>query len=76
VYDTANSGVAALKTLAGELNGGQVKKLVILGGNPAFTAPYDLHLGDAIKNVETSIFVGAEPNETWQVVKWALPEAN
>jgi MoCo/4Fe-4S cofactor protein with predicted Tat translocation signal len=76
VFDTANSGVAALKTLAGELNGGQVKKLVILGGNPAFTAPYDLHLGDAIKNVETSIFVGAEPNETWQVVKWALPEAN
>jgi molybdopterin-containing oxidoreductase family iron-sulfur binding subunit len=76
VYDTENSGVAALKTLAGELNGGQAKKLVILGGNPAFTAPYDLHFADAIKKADTSIFVGADPNETWQLVKWAVPEAH
>jgi MoCo/4Fe-4S cofactor protein with predicted Tat translocation signal len=76
VYDTENSGLAALKALAGELNSGQVKKLVILGGNPAFTAPYDLHLADAIKKVEASIHVGPEPNETWQVAKWAVPEAH
>ncbi len=76
VYDTDNSGVAALKTLVGEMNAGHVKQLVILGGNPAFTSPYDLHLGDAIKKVENSIFLGAEPNETWQLVKWAVPEAH
>jgi MoCo/4Fe-4S cofactor protein with predicted Tat translocation signal len=76
VYDTENSGLAPLKALAGELNSGQVKKLVILGGNPAFTAPYDLHLADAIKKVEASIHVGPEPNETWQVAKWAVPEAH
>ena len=67
VYETANTGVAALRSLVGEINGGQVKQLVILGGNPAFTSPYDLHVGDAIKKVDTSIFVGADPNETWPV---------
>ena len=76
VYETANTGVAALRSLVGEINGGQVKQLVILGGNPAFTSPYDLHVGDAIKKVDTSIFVGADPNETWQLAKWSLPEAH
>lgn len=76
VYETQNSGVAALKTLVDEINSGQIKQLVILGGNPAFTAPYDLHAGDAIKKVDASIFVGADPNETWQLVRWALPEAH
>ncbi len=76
VYDTENSGLNALKTLAADLNGGQVKQLVILGGNPVFTAPYDLHLGDAIKKAPVSVFVGAELNETWQLAKWAVPEAH
>lgn len=76
VYETENSGVNALKQLAGEIHGGQVKQLVVLGGNPAYTAPYDLHFGDAIKKVPVSIFVGPDPNETWQVVKWAVPEAH
>jgi molybdopterin-containing oxidoreductase family iron-sulfur binding subunit len=76
VYETENSGVTALKQLAGEIDGGQVKQLVVLGGNPAYTAPYDLHFGDAIKKVPVSIFVGPDPNETWQVVKWAVPEAH
>jgi len=76
VHDIENTGVQALKALVSEMNAGQVKQLVILGGNPAFTSPYDLHLADAIKKVETSIFVGAEPNETWQLVKWAVPEAH
>lgn len=76
VYETENSGVNALNQLAGEIHGGQVKQLVVLGGNPAYTAPYDLHFGDAIKKVPVSIFVGPDPNETWQVAKWALPEAH
>jgi MoCo/4Fe-4S cofactor protein with predicted Tat translocation signal len=76
VYATENAGLPALKALVGEIGSGQVKQLVVLGGNPAFTAPHDLHLGDAIKKVETSVFVGAEPNETWQVAKWAVPEAH
>jgi molybdopterin-containing oxidoreductase family iron-sulfur binding subunit len=76
VYETENSGINALKQLAGEIHRGQVKQLVVLGGNPAYTAPYDLHFGDAIKKVPVSIFVGSDPNETWQVAKWAVPEAH
>ena len=40
--DKSNSGVDALKTLTGEMTAGQVSTLVILGGNPAYTAPADL----------------------------------
>jgi molybdopterin-containing oxidoreductase family iron-sulfur binding subunit len=76
VFDLENSGVAGLKSLVGDISGGQVRQLVILGGNPAFTAPYDLHLGEAIRKVPVSIFLGPDPNETWQLAKWALPEAH
>ena len=49
MHDIDNTGVQALKELVGEIGAGQVKQLVILGGNPAFTSPCDLHLGDAIE---------------------------
>ena len=76
VFELENSGVAGLQSLVGDISGGQVRQLVILGGNPAYTAPYDLHLGDAIRKVPLSIFAGADPNETWQLVRWAVPEAH
>lgn len=76
VFDTENSGVAALKSLVDELSAGKVSTLVILGGNPAFTAPYDLHLADAIKKAAHSIYLGPDVNETAAVAKWHIPEAH
>jgi molybdopterin-containing oxidoreductase family iron-sulfur binding subunit len=76
VHDLENSGIGALKALAQELDGGQVKTLIILGGNPVFTAPYDLHLGDSIKKAAISVHLGLEANETAAVSKWHLPEAH
>ncbi len=76
VFDTENSGVAALKTLVDDLTASRVTTLAILGGNPAFTAPYDLHLGDAIKKASNSIYLGPEVNETAAVAKWHIPEAH
>jgi molybdopterin-containing oxidoreductase family iron-sulfur binding subunit len=48
---------------------------VILGGNPAYTAPADLHFSDAIKKATTSIHLGFDVNETAQASTWHLPEA-
>ena len=76
VADAADNGVPALKSLAAELNNGQAKTLVILGGNPVFTAPYDLHLSDAIRKASASVYLASEMNETAAVASWVIPEAH
>jgi len=74
--DRVDSGVDALKTLTGEMTGGQVSTLVILGGNPAYTAPADLQFGAALAKVANSIHLGAYDDETAAAAKWHLPEAH
>ena len=74
--DRVESGVDALKTLIGEMTGGQVSTLIILGGNPAYTAPADLQFGAALAKVANSIHLGAEDDETAAAAKWHLPEAH
>ena len=49
-----------LKALAGEMTRGQVSTLVILGGNPAYTAPADLQFTSALAKVANSIHLGLE----------------
>ncbi|MDX2150953.1 MAG: TAT-variant-translocated molybdopterin oxidoreductase [Bryobacteraceae bacterium] len=65
-----------LKELAADLAAGRVKTLVILGGNPVYTAPTDLALADKFKQVPVSILLSEQDNETAAVVKWALPETH
>ncbi len=48
VIDKSTSGVDALKTLAGEMSAGQVSTLVILSGNPVYSAPADLQFPVAL----------------------------
>ncbi len=74
--DRVDSGVDALKTLTGEMTGGQVTALIILGGNPAYTAPADLQFGAALAKIANSIYLGAEDDETAAAAKWHLPEAH
>ena len=68
--------VAALKELAADISKGAVDTLVILGGNPAYTAPGDLDLGNKIKGVAHTVYLGFDENETAVVSKWVLPEAH
>jgi len=76
VEERVESGVDALKALAGEMSGGQVSTLVMLGGNPAYTAPADLQFAGNLAKIATSIHLGYDPNETAAVSKWHLPEAH
>ena len=41
----------SLRELVKDMNDGRVELLVILGGNPVYTAPADLKFGDALKKV-------------------------
>jgi molybdopterin-containing oxidoreductase family iron-sulfur binding subunit len=76
VIDKSNSGIEALKTLTGEMSSGQVSTLLILGGNPSYTAPADLQFNVALSKVQNSIHLGLEEDETAAAAKWHLPEAH
>lgn len=65
--------VAALQQLVQEMNGGQVQALVILGGNPAFTAPADLKFAEALGKVPLSVHLSAMLDETSQAATWHVP---
>ncbi len=74
--DRVESGPAAMKALAAEMASGQVATLVMLGGNPVYTAPADTQFGTNLAKVATSIHLGYDPNETAVASKWHLPEAH
>ena len=76
VIDKTNSGVDALKTLTGEMSAGQVSTLVVLGGNPVYSAPADLQFAVALSKVANSIHLGAEDDETAAAVSWHVPQAH
>jgi len=68
--------VAAIKALAADMSSGAVSTLVILGGNPVFTAPADTQFGAALAKVKTSIHLGLELDETAKAASWHVPQAH
>ena len=67
------------KDLAGlvqALNAGQVETLVILGPNPAYTAPVDLEWSKAVTKAPTVIRLGYYEDETAAQATWHLPAAH
>ncbi|MEO6600554.1 MAG: 4Fe-4S dicluster domain-containing protein, partial [Polyangiaceae bacterium] len=70
------SDVLALKSLTEELNAGTVEALLVLGGNPVFSAPADLTFGDALAKAKTSIHLSLYEDETSLRSTWHLPAAH
>ncbi len=65
-----------LATLTREMHAGRVDTLVILGGNPAYTAPAELDFAGALKRVPRSIRLGLYEDETSRLCRWHLPETH
>ncbi|MEO5923783.1 MAG: TAT-variant-translocated molybdopterin oxidoreductase [Bryobacteraceae bacterium] len=74
--DRVDAGIEALRTLTGAMNAGQVNAIIIVSGNPAYSAPADLQFSSALAKVATSIHLGMHVNETASAAKWHLPEAH
>jgi Fe-S-cluster-containing dehydrogenase component len=68
--------VIDLPTLVKEMAGKQVEAVLILGGNPAFTAPADLNFADALKNVPFKAHLGSQVDETAILCEWHVNEAH
>jgi MoCo/4Fe-4S cofactor protein with predicted Tat translocation signal len=68
--------LAGLQELVGEMNAGKVDFLLILGGNPVYTAPSDLKFGEALQKVALRANLSLHENETAALCQWNIPEAH
>ena len=66
----------AIRSLAGEMNAGHVRTLLILGGNPVFDAPSDLGFTNGLRKVELSAQLGLYQDETAEFCHWHVPAAH
>ena len=67
---------AELKSLVLDLNAGQVDLLLILGGNPVFSAPPEWNLRGAIQLAKTRVRLGLYDDETSELCQWIIPETH
>ena len=55
---------------------GQVDLLLILGGNPVYSAPPELNLRGAIQMAKLRVRLGEHEDETSEVCQWHIPQAH
>jgi molybdopterin-containing oxidoreductase family iron-sulfur binding subunit len=67
---------ASLRDLVAAMDSGAVDLLVIIGGNPAFTAPADLHFTERLAAVKLRAHLSLYDDETSAVCHWHVPEAH
>ncbi|HON66771.1 MAG TPA: TAT-variant-translocated molybdopterin oxidoreductase, partial [Phycisphaerae bacterium] len=70
------SHVDAVRDLVTRMRAGEVKTLLILGGNPVYDAPTDLGFAEALAAVPTSLHLSLYVNETSARCHWSLPRAH
>ena len=68
--------MASLGELAQDLNAGAVEVLVIVGGNPVFTAPADLNFSDLVQKAKFSAHLSVYSDETSAFCQWHVSEAH
>ncbi len=70
------SQIDALRELGAEMEAGKVEVLLILGGNPVFTAPADLEFAKRLDKVPLRIHLGLYEDETSELCHWHVNEAH
>ncbi len=66
----------SLRQLVADMNAGKVETLLILGGNPIYSAPADLDFAGALKKVYWKAYLGLYSDETARQCIWQVPEAH
>jgi molybdopterin-containing oxidoreductase family iron-sulfur binding subunit len=66
----------SLQDLISSIDKNEVETLLILGGNPAYSAPADLEFGERLKRIPTTIRLGLHADETSRLTSWHVPIAH
>jgi molybdopterin-containing oxidoreductase family iron-sulfur binding subunit len=70
------AGATSMTDLVQAIDAGQVELLVIMGGNPVFTAPKDLQFADRLTRVPLIVYHTTHLDETAPLCHWVLPETH
>jgi molybdopterin-containing oxidoreductase family iron-sulfur binding subunit len=65
----------SLRSLVDGITSGKIKTLLILGGNPVYTAPVDLNFAAALEKV-TSFHLSQYLDETSSLATWHIPQTH
>jgi len=65
--------VGTLSDLVQDLDAGSVDMLVILDGNPVYTAPADLHFAESLPKARQVIYLSMYEDETAALAHWHIP---
>lgn len=76
VSPTTESTANTLAELAGEMAAGTVDALLILGGNPAYSAPGDVAFAENLSKVKFTASLSLIQDETAKGCQWMLPAAH
>ena len=68
--------VESLRELVDAMGAGEVSTLVVMGGNPVYTAPQDLDFAGAMEAVDTTVHLGLYADETAALATWHVPETH
>jgi MoCo/4Fe-4S cofactor protein with predicted Tat translocation signal len=66
----------SLREMVDDMAAGRVELLVIIGGNPVYTAPADLRFAEHLGKVGMRVHLGLYDDETSALCHWHLPEAH
>ncbi len=66
----------SLRELVEEMDKGAVRSLLILGGNPVFTAPADFQFAERLRKVPQRVHLGLYDDETSRLCQWHIPETH
>jgi MoCo/4Fe-4S cofactor protein with predicted Tat translocation signal len=66
----------SLRELVRDMEAGVVDVLVILGGNPVFTAPADMHFAERLAKVGLRVHLSLYEDETSALCHWHVPAAH
>jgi len=70
------SQAESLQRLVADMEAGEVETLIILGGNPVFTAPADVPFAKALEKVRLRAHLSPYQDETSALCQWHVPEAH
>ena len=76
LQSSPSDSMASLRELVADIEAGKVEVLVILGGNPAYTAPADIRFVEQLEKVALRIHCSSRSDETSAHCHWHIPEAH
>jgi MoCo/4Fe-4S cofactor protein with predicted Tat translocation signal len=66
----------SLRELARDMEANAVQVLIMIGGNPVYTAPVDLNFGSLLVKSNFSVHLSLYDDETSALCHWHIPEAH